>query len=201
MAVGDVSTFDRFARLYDAVMPAAKRSKLRAALARAKRPVERVVDVGGGPGRAVRAIDADCRVVVDPARGMLVQARTHDIEAVCADGSQLPIRTASVDAVVVSDALHHIADQRGVLQEAKRVMRPGGVLVIREFDPTTLRGRALVVAEQFWGFDSTFYSPTALRAEIDAVGLDGQIIDRGFDYTVVGLARQENGNSKAEEFE
>ena len=61
MAVGDVATFDRFARAYDLLMPSARRSKLDAALARAERPVERLVDVGGGPGRAARATDADCR--------------------------------------------------------------------------------------------------------------------------------------------
>jgi demethylmenaquinone methyltransferase/2-methoxy-6-polyprenyl-1,4-benzoquinol methylase len=199
MAIGDVATFDRFARAYDFLMPSARRKKLDAALARAERPIERLLDVGGGPGRAARATDADCRVVVDPARGMLGRAQAHGIEAVRGDGSRLPVRNGSVDAIVISDALHHIADQRGVLQEAQRVLRPGGVLVIREFDPTTLRGRALVAAESVWGFDSTFASPDALRADIDAVGLKGQIIERGFGYTVVGIRQATNGNSKADE--
>jgi ubiquinone/menaquinone biosynthesis C-methylase UbiE len=201
MAVGDVATFDRFARVYDLLMPAAKRETLRAALERAQRPVERVLDVGGGPGRAARAVEADYRIVIDPAQGMLRRARDHGIEGVRGDGSRLPVRSESVDAVVISDALHHIADQRGVLQEAKRVLRPGGVLVIREFDPTTIRGRALLAAERVWGFDSTFSSPRALRADVAAVGLDGQIVERGFGYTVVGVRRRENGNSKVDEFE
>jgi demethylmenaquinone methyltransferase/2-methoxy-6-polyprenyl-1,4-benzoquinol methylase len=81
------------------------------------------------------------------------------------------------------------------------VLRPGGVLVIREFDPTTVRGRALVAAERAWGFDSTFSSPRALRADVAAVGLDGRIVERGFGYTVVGVRRQENGKSKVDEFE
>lgn len=201
MAVGDVATFDRFARLYDLLMPSARRSKLTAAFAHATRPIERAVDVGGGPGRVARAIEAECRVVVDPARGMLGRARTHGIEAVCGDGSRLPIRDGSVDAVVVSDALHHIADQRGVLQETRRVLRPGGVLVVREFDPTTRRGRALVVAERAWGFDSTFASPEALKADIDAVGLDGRIVERGFGYTVVGVCQSKSETPKADESE
>jgi demethylmenaquinone methyltransferase/2-methoxy-6-polyprenyl-1,4-benzoquinol methylase len=198
MAVGDVATFDRFARVYDVVMPSARRAKLDAGLALADRPIERLVDVGGGPGRAARATDAPERIVVDPARGMLGRARTHGMEAVRGDGSRLPVRDSAVDAVVVSDALHHIADQRGVLQEARRVLRPGGVLVIREFDPTTFRGRALVAAERVWGFDSTFTSPDALSADVAAVGLDATVVERGFGYTVAGV-RQETNNSKGDE--
>jgi len=199
MAVGDVATFDRFARAYDAVMPSARRSKLDAAFKLADRPIERLLDVGGGPGRAARATDADERIVVDPARGMLDRARAHGLEGVRGDGSRLPVRDGAVDAVVVSDALHHIADQRGVLQEARRVLRPGGVLVIREFDPTTLRGRALVAAERLWGFDSAFASPDALRADVEAVGLAAMVVERGFGYTVVGVRREPNGKSKGDE--
>lgn len=198
MAIGDVATFDRFARAYDVLMPSARRSKLDTAFERAERPIGRLLDVGGGPGRAARATDINSRVVVDPARGMVGQAQAHGIGAVQGDGSRLPVRSRSVDAIVVSDALHHIADQRGVLQEAYRVLRPGGVLVIREFDPTTLRGRALVAAERVWGFNSTFASPDALRADVEAVGFDGAVIERGFGYTVVGV-RPESGNSKSGE--
>lgn len=199
MAVGDVATFDRFARVYDMVMPSARQSKLDAALALARRPVQRVLDVGGGPGRAARAIEADCRIVVDPAQGMLRQARAHEMEAVAGDGSRLPVRDDSVDAIVVSDALHHIADQRGVLQEATRVLRPGGVLVIREFDPTTVRGRALVAAERLWGFDSTFTSPDALYADVEAVGLEPTVVERGFGYTVAGVNGDASGTAKGDE--
>jgi demethylmenaquinone methyltransferase/2-methoxy-6-polyprenyl-1,4-benzoquinol methylase len=197
MYIGDVRTFDRFARLYDLAAPGVNRTKLQDGLDRAQRPVERVVDVGGGPGRAARAVDADMRVVVDPADRMIERAQRHGLCGVRGDGARLPIQSASVDAVIVSDALHHVADQRGVLQEAKRVLRPGGVLVLREFDPSTLRGRALVTAETIWGFDSTFTSPAALCADVESVGLSPALVEGGFDYTVVGVLQNESGNSKS----
>jgi demethylmenaquinone methyltransferase/2-methoxy-6-polyprenyl-1,4-benzoquinol methylase len=196
MYIGDVRTFDRFARLYDLAAPGVNRTKLQDGLDMAQRSVQRVVDVGGGPGRAVRAVDADRRVVVDPADRMVERAQRHGLCGVRGDGARLPIQSASVDAVIVSDALHHVADQRGVLREAKRVLQPGGVLVVREFDPSTLRGRALVTAEAMWGFDSTFTSPAALCADIESVGLSPALVEGGFDYTVVGL-REESGSSKS----
>ncbi|MFC7134204.1 MULTISPECIES: class I SAM-dependent methyltransferase [Salinibaculum] len=201
MHAGDVAPFDRFARLYDFFMPGADRAKLDAGLTRAERPLERVVDVGGGPGRAVRELDAAWRLVVDPAQGMLRQARRHDLQPVQGDGARLPLSTGSVDAVLVTDALHHMGDQHGVLEEAARVLRPGGVLVVREFDPTTLRGRGLVLAERAVGFDSAFYSPDALADDIARTGLRASVVERGFGYTVVGVKRVESEQSKSRESE
>jgi demethylmenaquinone methyltransferase/2-methoxy-6-polyprenyl-1,4-benzoquinol methylase len=186
---GDVWPFDRFARLYDLLMPGPDPETIRRGLDRARRPVERVLDVGGGPGRALRVVDAPVRAVVDPAGGMVRQARRHGLGAVRADGACLPVRTASVDAVLVTDALHHVGDQRGLLAEAARVLRPGGVLLVREFDPTTLRGRGLVAAERLVGFDSTFYPPDRLASMVAEAGLTASVVERGFGYTVTGRAR------------
>lgn len=185
---GDVWVFDRFARLYDLCMPSADRETLARGLDEATRPVDRVLDVGGGPGRAARALDASFRVVVDPAAGMVRQARRGDLRAIRADGGRLPVRSASVDAVVVTDALHHVGDQRGLLAEAARVLRPGGVVVVREFDPTTVRGRALVAAEHLLGFDSVFHPPERLASMVGDAGLAAKVLERGFGYTVVGRA-------------
>lgn len=199
MHVGDVTPFDRFAPLYDFFMPSADRESLERGLARAERPLERVVDVGGGPGRAVRELDADWRLVVDPAAGMTQRARAHGLEAVRGDGARLPLADESVDAVLVTDALHHFGDQRGALREAERVLRPGGLLLVREFDPETLRGRALVLAERLVGFDSAFHSPDALAADVADTGLVASVVERGFGYTVVGHKRAESEQHKSPE--
>jgi len=185
---GDVTLFDRAAPVYDRLLPGADADVLARALGRATRPIARVVDVGGGTGRAVRAVDAAERVVVDPSRPMLSKARAHGLAAVQGDGSRAPVATGSADAVLVVDALHHIVDQRGVVEEARRVLRPGGVLVVSEFDPGTVRGRLLVVAEHLVGFDSTFHRPDRLRATVAAAGFRAAVLDRGFGYTVVGRA-------------
>jgi demethylmenaquinone methyltransferase/2-methoxy-6-polyprenyl-1,4-benzoquinol methylase len=189
MALGDVGRFHRFARPYDLLMPPARRSLLAAALSEADRDVSVLLDVGGGSGRASRAVDAERRVVVDAARGMLRQARGHGLEAVQADAGRLPVASGSVDAVLIVDALHHIRDPDRIFRETARVLRPGGVLVVREFDPTTVRGRALVVAERVVGFDSAFWSPDELAERVTAAGLRSTVLDRGFGYTVVGVAQ------------
>lgn len=186
MAIGDVRHFEWFAPVYDLVMPAADTATFERAFDRATRPIDRVLDVGGGTGRAARALSSPERIVVDPASGMLTRARRHDLAAVRGDGSRLPVRAESVDAVTIVDALHHIADRRGALAEAYRALRPGGVVVIFDFDPSTLRGRLLTLAEQLVLFDSTFAPPDVLCEMLESAGFEAETIDRGFTVTVVG---------------
>ncbi|MBX0321519.1 class I SAM-dependent methyltransferase [Halomicroarcula sp. F13] len=188
---GDVGPFDRFAPLYDLVMPPARASKLRRGLALATREVDRVVDVGGGPGRAIRRLDLPERIVVDAAPGMLRRARSHGLVAIAGDAGRLPLATESADAVLIVDALHHMPAVDAVFAEAARVLRPGGVLVVREFDPATLRGRGLVAAEHLVGFDSAFFTPDELATRLASAGLDPTVLERGFGYTVVGVEESE----------
>jgi len=188
---GDVGFFDRTAPLYDLVMPSANPDALGAGLALAERSVERVLDVGGGSGRATRALPIGERVVVDRSAGMLSRARSRGLAAVEGDAARLPAPDASVDGVVVVDALHHFPDQPAAVEEAARVLRPGGVLVVREFDPTHPLGRPLVAAERVMGMGSTFRRPDALAETVAAAGLDATVVDAGFGYTVAGVAPAE----------
>jgi demethylmenaquinone methyltransferase/2-methoxy-6-polyprenyl-1,4-benzoquinol methylase len=183
---GDLRAFDRFARLYDALMPPARRGPVEAGLALADGPVERLLDVAGGPGRASARLDAPRRVVVDAAPGMARRARARGREVVVGDAARLPVADGSVDAVLIADALHHLPDRDAALRAARDALRPGGVLVVREFDPVTVRGRALVAAERAVGFGSSFEGPDALAARAGRAGLAPTVVGRGFGYTVAG---------------
>lgn len=180
----DVRAFDLFAPLYDLLMLSTDGLSVRKGLAVADRDLERIVEVGGGTGRVARTIDA---TVVDPADGMVRRARMRGLDTVRASATDLPHPDGSVDAVVVVDALHHFPNQERCLQEMARVLAPGGVLVITEFDRGTRLGSALATAERFVGFDSHFYTAAELEAAIESVGLDVRPIEYGFEMTIVGL--------------
>lgn len=185
---GDVRFFDRIAPLYDWLMPAADPDALGAGFARAERTVDRVLDVGGGSGRAAMAVPVEDRIVVDVSEGMLTRARDRGLDAVRGDAARLPIPDAAVDAVAIVDALHHFPDQAGALREAARVLRPGGVVVVRDFDPSHPLGVTLVAAERAMGMGSSFREPDALAADVADAGLDAAVVDSGFGYTVAGVA-------------
>ncbi|GAA0195478.1 class I SAM-dependent methyltransferase [Halobaculum roseum] len=186
---GDVGFFDRIAPLYDVFMPPARAEDLRAGLAFAHRPLERVVDLGGGTGRASRTL-RDLRIdatVFDYSAGMLRRAREDGLQGVRADAATLPVRDASLDAVVITDALHHFPEPEAAIREVARALAPGGVLVVREFDPSTRRGRALATLESVAGMDSRFFAAEALAGMLDDAGLRGHVVEPGFGYTVAGV--------------
>lgn len=169
-------------------MPPADGTRLRTGLSLADGPVERGIDLGGGPGRAATAVGEVDWTVVDRSEGMVQAARRRGHATARGDATRLPLADGAVDAVVVVDALHHMPDHPAVLAEVARVLRPGGVVVVREFDPSTLPGRALVAGERAVGFGSTFHSPDALASALDDAGLSPTVLEDGFDYTVAGVA-------------
>lgn len=209
---GDVGAFDRFAWLYDPLMPSAGVETLHEGFAFADRPVRRVLDLAGGTGRVADAlrreaadsggendVDDDAPgsavrepIVVDISAPMLARAHDRGLATVRADASTLPFRdgeaetAAAVDAIVIVDAYHHLPDQAAALADAARVLAPGGVVVIRDFDPDTLVGRAIETGESLFGMGSQFIDADRAAAALSRAGLHSRVLERGFTYTVVG---------------
>lgn len=184
---GDVRFFDRGARLYDALMWAPRIDWTADAFDFADRPVERVLDLAGGTGRVAAALTPEYDpIVADVSAPMLERAAARGLPTVRSDAGRLPLRDDAVDAAVVVDAYHHLPDREAALAEAARVVAPGGVVVIRDFDPTTLPGRAIANAEALFGMASQFVAVDAVAQQLTRAGLRSRVLDRGFTYTVVG---------------
>jgi demethylmenaquinone methyltransferase/2-methoxy-6-polyprenyl-1,4-benzoquinol methylase len=185
MAVDDVWFFELIAPVYDLFMPGATGDTLAEGLARAEGEIHRLLDVGGGTGRAARAIDAPSRIVLD-ASGRMLRRVPDGVDAVRGDARELPVRDGSIDGVLIVDAYHHLPDPERVLEACARALRPGGVLVIQEFGPSTLRGRLLATGEHLARLDSHFHTPADLVGDLRAVGFTASVVEAGFAYTVAG---------------
>ncbi len=115
-----------------------------------------VVDLGCGPGGASRAMRARwpkarvlsidlalpmLRAQVDPPAGLigaLRQRLARTPERICADARALPLAEHSVDLLFSNLCLQWIEDLPAVFAGFRRVLKPGGMLVLSTFGPDTL---------------------------------------------------------------
>ena len=90
-----------------------------------------VVDIGCGPGNIFAAIGGkpELLIGVDVSLGGLKMAERLGYQPLLADAQDLPLRSAIADVVVVNATLHHCDDMVAALQEAARLVKPGGILV------------------------------------------------------------------------
>lgn len=184
---GDVRFFDRVARLYDVLMPPPRMDWATHAFAFADREIDRVLDLAGGTGRVADALTPEYEaVVVDVSAPMLGRAQDRGVPTVRGDAGRLPLRDGALDAAIVVDAYHHLPDRETAIREAARVVAPGGVVVIRDFDPSTLPGRSIAAGEAMLGMDSQFVAADAAARDLTRAGLYSRVLDRGTVYTAVG---------------
>jgi ubiquinone/menaquinone biosynthesis C-methylase UbiE len=94
----------------------------------------RVLEIGAGTGRIGKAFVAagDFYAGVDTSLAMLREfpANTDHSILALADGRQLPFRNGGFDVVLLMQVLSGAGDWRGILDEARRVLRPGGSVVV-----------------------------------------------------------------------
>ncbi|MFN2561531.1 MAG: demethylmenaquinone methyltransferase [Jatrophihabitans sp.] len=114
-------------------------------------PGDRVLDLAAGTGVSTvelarggaRAVACDFSIGMLRA-GRTIKKRREAVPFVAGDAMALPFRDASFDAAVISFGLRNVADVPAALREMKRVVRPGGRLVVCEFSSPTWRPFRLV---------------------------------------------------------
>ena len=117
----------------------------RAVVARVAPAGRTVLDVGAGTGifaTAWVAWGARAVVAVDPSGAMRRQASGRVGSGVAVVGGRaeaLPVAGSSVDVVWMSAVLHHLSDPERCAREVRRVLRPGGHLLVRGYVPDRSR--------------------------------------------------------------
>ncbi len=162
----------------------------------AVRPVQSggsVLDLGAGTGIAAAhayRYRRDLRyVAVDPAEGMLRYV-PDPIETVCAGAEALPFASASFDALLLCEALHHFNDPDAAFIEIARVLKADGVLFIYEFDPSTLPGRLLSRSEKLLGEPGHFYPSEMLVNTLETHGFNITAQQTGWRYTLTASLKR-----------
>ena len=161
--------------------------------------VEAVLDLGCGDGLYLAALGeqgalvhgADrSRVALTRAAAAAPDALLHEVGA----NERLTLEDTVVDRVWCCDTLEHVLDTQTVLSEARRVLRPGGALLVVTPDhPRRLRLRLALGGweEHFDPFSPhlRFYTARSLTAALEDCGFSVRQIEREAGALVV-LARR-----------
>lgn len=120
----------------------------------ADRPGAVLVDLGCGAGLLAPHVAGKGyrHVGVDLTASALDVAAAHGVHAIRGDVTAVPLADGCADVVAAGEILEHVADHAGVVAEACRLLRPGGLLVIDTIAATALgRFIAVRVAERIPG--------------------------------------------------
>lgn len=127
--------YDRQAQSYDETRAAnaAVVQTMRDALGAS--PGRRLADIGGGTGNYSLALREHGwePLVIDLSEAMLARARSKDLPVLLADAEDLPLADGSFDAAAMISVLHHLDRPSRAVEEAKRILAPGGALVVKAY--------------------------------------------------------------------
>jgi ubiquinone/menaquinone biosynthesis C-methylase UbiE len=123
--------YDRWTDLFDRVLLDGRRAAV------CSRAIGRTLEIGVGTGRNLAFYPPDVELTaIDISPAMLEIARRradgHAVDLRLADAQALPFPDASFDTIVCTLCLCTIPDERRALSEARRVLRPAGLLLLLE---------------------------------------------------------------------
>lgn len=141
-----------------------------------------VLEIGCGSGMGLPYLAGSARRVVggDYTMGLLLEAREHlpKTDLVRFDAQHLPFRDASLDVVLMLEMIYYVADQAAAFAECRRVLRPGGALMVcvpnperPDFNPSpfsTSYPNARELARLFQDNGFTIEVSGAFRVEVES---------------------------------
>jgi ubiquinone/menaquinone biosynthesis C-methylase UbiE len=114
---------------------AGKRDFARGWLRRVRPPAaaDLLLDCGAGTGRFAKEMEAHCRVMVldDHEEALrLLRTRFRPDQILSLAGDRVPLPDGSLEYVTALDVLEHTPDDRAVVTEFHRLLKPGGVALV-----------------------------------------------------------------------
>lgn len=136
-----------------------------------------VLDIGCGAGNMIHHLSRYGRVQgvdVDDRPVAMARARGYDVrQGDASRGTDFP--DASFDLVTALDVIEHVEADEAILREARRVLRPGGVLAV-----------SVPAFQSLWSHNDILnghkrrYGPSELRERIERAGLRVRRMTFGF---------------------
>jgi ubiquinone/menaquinone biosynthesis C-methylase UbiE len=163
-----------------------------------------VLDVLGGDGTLARAVKTQTKPAAprlsvltgDISGHMVERALSKGLPAVRQAAHFLFLRDDSVDAALLAYGTHHIApcDRTKAIREALRVVRPGGRVVLHDFDDTSPMAcffARVVHVRSKAGHDYAHFSRESLQYIFEQASAAADIIDIYDPYIISGSTERD----------
>jgi SAM-dependent methyltransferase len=131
---------------------------------------------------------------VEPSRWAVEQAREHGLRMIEGTLATSELPEGSWDVVTMWDVIEHVADPLGEMQQAQRLLKPGGLLVVHTMDIDSLFARVMG-GRWPWLMEMHIYyfSRRTLKAMLEQAGLtvirvepQGRYLRLGYFATRIG---------------
>ena len=157
-----------------------------------------LVDIGCGPGGFLCAAhDRFPRLGLaglDLSEGMVTEVRERlgdAVDAVVGDAEAMPLPDAHYDVVTCNMSIHHYPHPLAALCEMRRILVPGGHLLINDMDCVApVRAAANWLFPRLPGGDVKMYARTEILDLMAAAGLEVEVYRKVSPFTFLCVARR-----------
>jgi SAM-dependent methyltransferase len=135
----------------------------------------RGLEIGVGTGRFAGPLGVEFGI--DPAAEMLTYARARGVRVACAVAEALPFALGAFDHALIVTTICFVDDATAMLAEARRILKPGGALVIGFIDRTSALGRQYQAhrEENVFYRDAKFYSGDEVERLLGEAGFGAPV--------------------------
>lgn len=165
------------------------------------------VDLGCGTGEVLERLRGVCREVigVDGSPRMLELARRRfgqeagdnaGVSLRIGELDHLPLRDGEADFACINLVLHHLSQPAAAMQEIARVLRPGGLVLVTDFDRHQAEDMRTVYGDRWLGFSREDMLGVLAAAGLEPVELRRRDVKMGLALHLV-LARRPEGASSS----
>ncbi len=141
-----------------------------------------ILDVGAGSGWIADKVAEICDDVyaLEPNEGRLdfIKTKHQEVKAFSAIAQSIPFPDAYFNKVYVVFAFHHFPDQNDSLEEFRRILKPGGLLLIQEYRNTTL-GFGPSLEHKIMKSKVKFLDPQDLAQMLSSHGFKPEVTRKG----------------------
>ncbi len=156
-----------------------------------------VADLGCGTGELLGSLFLENQKIligVDSSPEMLEQARIkltdlNAIELRLGELENLPMKDQEVDTVIMSMVLYHIFEPEKALHEVYRVLKPGGLFLLADFDRHDQEGVKEIIGGSWLGFEPDQINIWLSACGFSPLSFDRYGVEKGLTITLYGARK------------